>query len=117
MYRPEEAEGVAMATKSKDKKKAKAKGKEAVKHSPTLSCERIHLVEHKATRAFADLNIDGLVVKGYRVVEREDGSKFVSNPAQIGDDERWYSTAYTRDDALTKLINKCILKAFNTASK
>ena len=93
-------------------KKAKAK-----KSDTNLSVERIHLVDHKATRAFADLNINGLVVKGFRVVEREDGSKFVSNPAQIGDDARWYSTAYTRDDALSKMINKCILRAFAEESK
>lgn len=76
-----------------------------------LSVESMTRSKHKSTEAFVDLNFNGLVIKGYKVVNGQDGL-FVSEPSVPGKDKKWYKTVYTENTDLKKEIDKVILEKF-----
>jgi len=82
---------------------------------PAISVEKLRRVDHKGTKAFVDLNIAGLVIKDFRVVERKDESLFIGNPSKVEDGE-WYSTSYVEkgNKALRDAIESTILSAFES---
>ncbi len=58
----------------------------------TISVSRIYRLEGESKlKAFADISVAGMTVKGFSVV---DGSKglFVSMPRHQGKDGKWYDT-------------------------
>jgi stage V sporulation protein G len=63
------------------------------------------------TKAFVDISLGGIVVKGLRIV---DGSKglFVSMPRHQGKDGKWYSTVYPTDKEIQKQLSDLVLTAY-----
>lgn len=62
-------------------------------------------------KAFVDVSISGVVVKGFSVV---DGSKglFVSMPRHQGKDGKWYDTVYPLTKELKKQLSEAVLAAY-----
>jgi DNA-binding cell septation regulator SpoVG len=62
-------------------------------------------------KAFVDVSISGIVVKGFSVV---DGSKglFVSMPRHQGKDGKWYDTVYPSTKELKQKLSEAVLSAY-----
>jgi len=78
----------------------------------TILVSRIYKVDGKTKlRAFADVSLSGIVVKGFGVV---DGSKglFVSMPRHLGKDGKWYDTVYPTTKELRKQLSDVVLDAY-----
>jgi len=62
-------------------------------------------------KAFVDVSISGIVVKGFSVV---DGSKglFVSMPRHQGKDGKWYDTVYPTTKELKQKLSEAVLSAY-----
>jgi stage V sporulation protein G len=62
-------------------------------------------------KAFVDVAISGIVVKGFSVV---DGSKglFVSMPRHQGKDGKWYNTVYPVTKELKQKLSEAVLTAY-----
>jgi len=62
-------------------------------------------------KAFVDVSISGVVVKGFSVV---DGSKglFVSMPRHQGKDGKWYDTVYPLTKELKNQLSEAVLAAY-----
>jgi stage V sporulation protein G len=64
-------------------------------------------------KAFADIVVGGLfAVKGLKVVDGKKGV-FVSMPAEIGKDGKWYETFRPMTDAAKAELNRVVLEAYN----
>ena len=76
---------------------------------------KIHRLEGtNHTKAFIDLGInDALLIKGIRVVDGEHGL-FVSMPAELGKDERWYERVRCLNRELESVIKQKVLEAYNS---
>ena len=71
----------------------------------------------KATVAFADLLVnDGLLIKGLTVNQGENGP-FVSVPAKLGKDEKWYDQIEFFDKRVKKQMNEVVLKEYEEKKK
>ncbi len=65
------------------------------------------------TRAFVELAVnDSLLIKGIRVVHGERGL-FVSMPAELGKDERWYERVRCLNRDVQAQITQKVLEAYN----
>lgn len=64
-------------------------------------------------KAFVDVLVGGLVVKGLRIVEGEKGL-FLSMPRQPGKDGHWYSIVYPRDKEVYRQLSEVVLDAYKT---
>ncbi len=75
---------------------------------------RIHKLEGDgATKAFADLCIeDVLVINGLRVVEGKDGL-FISMPREAGKDGKWYNTVIPLSREIKDEIERVVLEAYD----
>lgn len=62
--------------------------------------------------ANASIEIEGIVIKGFKVVEGRD-SVFVSWPSQKGKDGKYYDQVYALDGDTRSDVNDCILDKFN----
>ncbi len=62
-------------------------------------------------RAFVDVSLGGIVVKGLRVVAGANGL-FVSMPRQQGKDGKWYNTVYPADKQIQKQLSDLVLAAY-----
>lgn len=62
-------------------------------------------------KAFVDISVSGIVIKGLKVV---DGSKglFVSMPRHQGKDGKWYDTVYPGTKELKQQLNDLVLAAY-----
>ncbi|MCX5706311.1 MAG: SpoVG family protein [Candidatus Omnitrophica bacterium] len=77
-----------------------------------IQVSRIYRVQGDSKlKAFVDLTLDGIIVKGLRVV---DGSKglFVSMPRHQGKDGKWYSTVYPTTKEIQKELSNLVLAAY-----
>ena len=75
---------------------------------------RLFRVEKEGSKlkAFVDLAIgDSLVVKGFKVVEGQEGL-FVGMPSQPGKDGKWYEVAFPTTKEKRKEISEVILSAY-----
>ena len=82
--------------------------------SSGIQVSRLFRVEKEGSklRAFVDLSIgDSLVVKGFKVVEGQEGL-FVSMPSQPGKDGKWYESAFPTTKEKRKEISEVILSAY-----
>jgi DNA-binding cell septation regulator SpoVG len=78
-----------------------------------IEVSAMHMIKHKSTRAFVDIKIGRLTLKGFRVVERHDKSLFVSLPSQFDEkEERFFPTVIPVREKTTRSIEKCVLKAY-----
>ncbi|MBU0502815.1 MAG: SpoVG family protein [Candidatus Omnitrophota bacterium] len=62
-------------------------------------------------KAFADVALAGIVVKGFSVVNGSKGL-FVSMPRHLGKDGKWYSTVYPTTKELKEQLSSVILSAY-----
>lgn len=63
-------------------------------------------------KAFADVEFEGLIVKGFRVVQGKKGL-FVGLPQQLGKDGQWYNVLQTKTKELQNEISEIVLKAYS----
>lgn len=63
------------------------------------------------TKAFVDIALDGVIIKGLRVVDGSNGL-FVSMPRHQGKDGRWYSTVYPATKEMQKQLSDLVLAAY-----
>ncbi len=77
-----------------------------------IQVSRIYRLDGESKlKAFADVAIAGIVVKGFSVV---DGAKglFVSMPRQQGKDGKWYNTVYPATKELKEQLAQAVLAAY-----
>ena len=65
-----------------------------------------------ALKAFVDIVIGQLLVKGVRIIEGKEGL-FVTMPQVSGKDGKFYPTVMCLDDSLKEKLEKVVLKAYN----
>ncbi len=68
-----------------------------------------------ATIAFVDLQIDKLLIDGFKIVNGQRG-KFLSFPRQKGKDEKWYDIVKPVDFTTKNEIETYVLKEFEKFS-
>jgi stage V sporulation protein G len=77
-----------------------------------IQVSRIYKVDGDSKlRAFVDVSLGGLVVKGLRVVAGSNGL-FVSMPRHQGKDGKWYNTVYPVDKEIQKQLSDLVLAAY-----
>lgn len=62
-------------------------------------------------KAFVDISLAGIIIKGLRVVEGEKGL-FVGMPRHQGKDGRWYDTVYPSTKELYEALAQLVLAAY-----
>ena len=63
-------------------------------------------------KAFADVAIGQLVVKGFRILEGKEGL-YMGMPRQQGKDGRWHNSSYSKSPELRKALSDIIFAAYN----
>ena len=64
------------------------------------------------TKAFVDVMLAGIVVKGLRVVSGSKGL-FVGMPRHQGKDGKWYDTVYPATKEIKQELSNLVLAAYN----
>jgi len=73
---------------------------------------RMHKIDGQTKlKAFADISFNGVVVKGFSVVEGKNGL-FVSMPRHQGKDGKWYDTVQTETKELKQQLSDVVLEAY-----
>ncbi len=62
-------------------------------------------------KAFADVSVGGIVVKGLRIVDGSNGL-FVGMPRHQGKDGKWYDTVYLANKEMQKQLSDSVLAAY-----
>ena len=65
-------------------------------------------------KAFADVQIDGLTVKGFRVIQQSGQRAWVSVPQQQAKDGRYFNIVEFADKAELDLVRQAVLAAFES---
>ena len=75
---------------------------------------RLHKLEDNGSplKAFADVLIGEVLVKGVRVAEGRNGL-YVSMPSTQGKDGKWYETVKIINDELKQELQEAVLEAYN----
>lgn len=63
-------------------------------------------------KAFVDISLGSLVVKGLRIVEGQNGL-FVGMPRHQGKDGHWYNTVYPTSKEAQQELTQLVLSAYN----
>jgi stage V sporulation protein G len=78
-----------------------------------IEVARLHRLESNGPlRAFADVVINQVLLKGLRIVEGKNGM-FITMPQSQGKDGKWYCTAMLLDDGLKEELQNVLLEAYN----
>lgn len=78
-----------------------------------IEVARLHRVENGSSlKAFADVVIEQVLVKGVRIVEGRNGL-FAAMPKSQGKDGKWYDTVKILDDELKQKLQDAVLEAYN----
>lgn len=88
--------------------------KEVIKMTKSsIQVNRIYKIDGDSkTKAFVDVEVAGLVVKGLRIVEGAKGL-FLSMPRQQGKDGRWYNAVYPATKEIQQELTELVLTAYN----
>ena len=62
-------------------------------------------------KAFVDISMAGLIVKGLRIMDGQNGL-FVSMPRHQGKDGRWYNTVYPTTKEVQQELTQLVLSAY-----
>ncbi|MCM8789493.1 MAG: SpoVG family protein [Candidatus Omnitrophica bacterium] len=62
-------------------------------------------------KAFVDISLGGIVVKGLRIVDGNKGL-FVGMPRHKGKDGKWYDTVYPTTKEIKEELNSLVLTAY-----
>lgn len=87
--------------------------------SMTITVERMHrLTAGTSTKAFADVRFfNALTVKGFRVVEKKDGTLFVGAPqTQSKKNSRWYNDVQM-EKHLDIAVEDAVIKAYQVTEQ
>ena len=77
-----------------------------------IEVARLHKLDsNSALKAFADVAIGQVLVKGVRIVEGKNGM-FITMPQSQGKDGKWYCTVMLLDENLKEELNKTVLEAY-----
>lgn len=77
-----------------------------------IEVSRIHKLDGGSkTKAFVDILLSGIVVKGLRVVDGSNGL-FVGMPRHQGKDGKWYDTVYPTTKEIKAELNDLVLAAY-----
>jgi stage V sporulation protein G len=77
-----------------------------------IEIARLHKLDSdSALKAFADVAIGQVLVKGVRIVEGKNGM-FITMPQSQGKDGKWYCTVMLLDENLKEELNKTVLEAY-----
>ena len=68
------------------------------------------------TKAFCDISVSGLLIRGLRVVDGKRGL-FVGMPGQQGKDGKWYNTVQPLDEETRSRLNELILEAYGSSEE
>ena len=78
-----------------------------------IEIARLHKLDsNSALKAFADVAIGQVLVKGVRIVEGKNGM-FITMPQSQGKDGKWYCTVMLLDENLKEELNKTVLEAYS----
>lgn len=78
----------------------------------TIAISRLYRMDGDTkTKAFVDICVSGVIVKGLRVVEGTHGL-FVSMPRHQGKDGRWYNTVYPTTKDIQQELSDLIISAY-----
>ena len=78
----------------------------------SIQVSRIYKVDGDSKlKAFVDVSLGGIVVKGLRIVDGSNGL-FVSMPQHQGKDGKWYNTVYPANKETQKQLSDLILSAY-----
>lgn len=64
------------------------------------------------TKAFVDISLAGIIVKGLRIVSGSKGL-FVGMPRHQGKDGKWYNTVYPTTKEIQQQLSDLVLEAYN----
>ena len=77
-----------------------------------IQVDRIHRIEGDSKlKAFVDISLDGVVIKGLRVVSGVNGL-FVSMPCHQGKDGKWYDTVFPVTREKRQELSELVLQAY-----
>jgi stage V sporulation protein G len=77
-----------------------------------IEVSRIHKIDGDSKlKAFVDLSLDGVIIKGLRIVNGSSGL-FVGMPRHQGKDGKWYNTVYPATKEIQKQISDLVLAAY-----
>ncbi|MBM3254996.1 MAG: septation protein spoVG [Candidatus Omnitrophica bacterium] len=77
-----------------------------------IEVSRIHKIEGDSKlKAFVDLSLDGVIIKGLRIVSGSSGL-FVGMPRHQGKDGKWYNTVYPATKEIQERISNLVLAAY-----
>ena len=77
-----------------------------------ISVSRIYRLEGESKlKAFADISVAGVVIKGFSVVNGSKGL-FVSMPRHQGKDGKWYDTVYPVSKERRQELSDLVLEAY-----
>jgi len=77
-----------------------------------ISVSRIYKLDTDSKlKAFADVSFSGVVIKGFSVVNGQNGL-FVSMPRHQGKDGKWYNTVYPSTKELKQQLSEVVLEAY-----
>ena len=78
-----------------------------------IEVARVYKVESvSSVKAFADVVIGQVLVKGIRVIQGKNGL-FAGMPKSKGKDGKWYDTVKILDDKLQQELQDTLLEAYN----
>ena len=77
-----------------------------------IKIDRLNKIADKGNlKAFVDISIDGIHLKGFKVVEHEN-ELFISKPSQKGKDDKYHSTVWFDSRSFEDQVNKTILEEY-----
>ncbi len=77
-----------------------------------IEVSRIHKLDGESkTKAFVDVLLSGIVVKGLKVIDGSNGL-FVGMPRHQGKDGKWYDTVYPTTKEIKQELNDLVLAAY-----
>ena len=78
-----------------------------------IEVARLHKLESNGPlRAFADVVIGQVLVKGVRIIDGKNGL-FLTMPQTQGKDGKWYCTVMLLDDSLKTELQEVVIEAYN----
>lgn len=80
--------------------------------SQAIEVSRVYKVEGDSNlKAFVDISLAGLVIKGLRIVSGKKGL-FLGMPRHQGKDGKWYSTVYPTNKEVQQELTELVMQAY-----
>lgn len=76
-----------------------------------IEVSRLHKFDNGSLKAFADVIIGEVLVKGVRIIEGNNGL-FVTMPKSQGKDGKWYPTVALVDKSMQSELQSIVLEAY-----